>query len=213
MRKLSQYPHYSLSSGPSAATQVSGPLGPELHPFFSGTLRPATFTAGFHRSGRAMRPSNCIADPNNAMGVSAVAAGKHKSCQALSNKSTCKVKPKKTISVSVPSEDEEDGDSNYIAPAPMEVPTNINEDIEEAENANDKEYETLKAMADADHKGSAFSFSYRYSLTNSKFTCRQFTSKSKNDATADVCTIFHQDKEHKLPDSDKMGGSWCSLCL
>jgi hypothetical protein len=157
----------SLSSGPSAAAQVSGPSGPELHPFFSGTLRPATFAAGFRRSGRATRPSNRIADPDNAMGVTAVAAGKRKSGegQASSNKSTRNVKPKKSTYVSVPSEDEEDGDGNYIAPAPTEVPTDVDEDIEEAEDADDEEYETLKAMADADHKGSAFSFSYRYSLT------------------------------------------------
>ena len=37
--------------------------------------------------------------------------------------------------------------------------------------------------------------------------------KSKDDVTADVHTIFCWDKDHKIPDSDKTGGSWCSICL
>ena len=134
----------SLSSGLSAAAEVSGPSGPELHPFFSGTLQLATFSAGQRHSGRATCPSNCIVDPDNAMGVSAVAAGKHKA--SSSTRSTCNVKPKPNI-VSVPSEDEEDEeDDSYTAPALTEVPTNVDEE------ADDKEYEALKAMANADHK-------------------------------------------------------------
>ena len=133
----------SLSSGPSAAAEVSGPSGPELHPFFSGTLRPATFSAGQRRSGRATRPSNRIVDPDNAMGVSAVAAGKRKA--SSSTTSTRNVKPKPKI-VSVSDDEEDEEDDSYAAPAPTEVPTDIDEE------ADDEEYEALKAMADADHK-------------------------------------------------------------
>jgi hypothetical protein len=134
----------SLSSRPSAAAKVSGSSGPELHPFFSGTLRPATFSAGQRRSGRATRPSNRIVNPDNAMGVSAVAAGKRKA--SSSTTSTRNVKPKPKI-VSVLSEDEEDEeDDSYTAPALTEVPTDIDEE------ADNEEYEALKAMADADHK-------------------------------------------------------------
>lgn len=133
----------ALLSGLSVVAEVSGSDGPELHPFFSETLQLATFSAGQCRSGHATHPSNCIINPNNAMGVSAVATGKRK---ATSTRSTCNVKPKPKI-VSIPSEDEEDKeDDTYNAPMPTEVPTDINEE------ADDEEYETLKAMANVDHK-------------------------------------------------------------
>ena len=137
----------SLSST-SAVASTSGPSGPEVHPFFSGTLRPATFAAASRRSGRATRPSNRIADPDNVMGIVSVAAGKRKAaCKPIRN-----VKSKTTSTTSILSGDEEDQDENAegnYAPAPTEVSTDVDE---EAEVEDSEEYEVLKAMADADHK-------------------------------------------------------------
>lgn len=95
-----------------------------------------------------MRPPNHITDPNNVMGIVAVATGK---CKAAC-KPICNIKPKTTSTTSITSGDEEDQDEdtegNY-APAPTEVSTDIDE---EAEVKDSKEYEVLKAMADVDHK-------------------------------------------------------------
>jgi hypothetical protein len=146
MMKFSQYLHYHLDR--LWRQKFLGHRAQNLHPFFSGTLRPATFSAGQRRSGRATRPSNRIVNPDNAMGVSAVAAGKRKA--SSSTRSTRNIKPKPKI-VSVPSEDEEDEeDDSYTAPAPTEVPTDIDEE------ADNEEYEALKAMGNVDHKVSLF---------------------------------------------------------
>ncbi|KAG6822393.1 hypothetical protein H0H92_014074 [Tricholoma furcatifolium] len=60
--------------------------------------------------------------------------------------------------------------------------------------ATTEDYEDLKRMADNDHQAMHF--------------------KSKSDATADLRTIFSQDKEYKNPTTGKIqNGYWCKICL
>jgi hypothetical protein len=152
-----------------------------------------------------MRPSNRITDPNNVMGIVAVAAGKHKAvCKPIRN-----VKPKTTSTTSIPSGDEEDQDEdtegNY-APTPTEVLTDIDEEVKVEDS---EEYEVLKVMADVDHKV----LTLYYCCNHTNIIPQAIHIKSKDDATADIRTLFRRDKDYKIPDSDKTGGSWCSICL
>ncbi|KAF8261946.1 hypothetical protein EI94DRAFT_1705161 [Lactarius quietus] len=57
----------------------------------------------------------------------------------------------------------------------------------------DDNYESIKAMADADNAAATF--------------------KPPGERTADVCVIFHRDKEYVDPSTGKtVDGNWCLIC-
>ena len=62
----------SLSSASGPAVSGESETSHTLHPFFLGHAHaPAIFAAGSRRSGRAVRPSNHVVDPDNAMNSAA----------------------------------------------------------------------------------------------------------------------------------------------
>jgi hypothetical protein len=163
----------------------------KVHPFFSGEAPPAAS----RRSGRATRPSNRIVDPNNVMGHASAAQPKQK---APNDSSACRVIQKRCAPVDEGEldslESKSNSDSNH--PALMQPTHEGSTDIEELEDteAKQQQFASLKAMANADHEA--------------------IHTKSKEDATADVCTIFRWDREHKNPDTGLVQGRhWCKLCL
>ena len=62
----------SLSSASGPAVSGESETSHTLHPFFLGHAHtPAIFAAGSHCSGHAIRPSNRVVDPDNAMNSAA----------------------------------------------------------------------------------------------------------------------------------------------
>ena len=91
-----------------------------------------------------------------------------------------------------------------------------NADIDDAsdggtttEPGTSDDYEALKAMADADNLVCFPPFSrIAFSLIP-----QAMTFKTQKEHTADVCIIFHRDKEYTHPDTGKiLDGDWCLVC-
>jgi hypothetical protein len=129
------------TSDPGCAVNPDGSLkdASEIDWVFDKDDEAPLVAAGSRHSGHTIRPSSCIIDPNNAMGlVGSAAAGKQKAFQ----KSTHNVKPK-------PVESSEDEDDPYHKPTDVDKSHETEDAVDMDE---DEEYMSLKAMADADHK-------------------------------------------------------------
>jgi hypothetical protein len=135
-------------------------------------------------------------------------------------------KPPRKAKRTIHSDDEDDGgvvvdedvvvdddraaDPTYQDTGETEVDEPEGPDPEDTED-HEMGYTSLKAMADADHDVS-YLFMRLYS-SKPNFT-KAIHAKSKDDATADIRTIFRRDKENKNPDTNKTeAGYWCKLCL
>ena len=197
---------------------MSGPPGSShiLHPYFLGHASPAVQVAGSRRSSCASRPSNHVVDPDNAMNSAAetsstqkVGTGKRKA--PIHKSARCVIQ--KTIHISGDSNDDRSGSEGPTSSPPAHGKATDVEEIEDANAVSGQEYASLKAMADADHEVSAASTSNIVHFTH-VIMSKAIHAKSKSGATADVCTVFYRDKEHKNPDTAKVWDRhWCKICL
>jgi hypothetical protein len=200
----------SLSSASGPGPAVSEPESSQtLHPFFSGHAQaPAIFVAGSRRSGRTIRPSNRVVDPDNAMNSapgpskSKVTIGKRKA--PSTQKSSRRVVQKTDYMVhtttvhtsedsnddaiddnSDNSDDDRDSDPGHMPSGPCRPsqPTHgksTNIEATRSENVNsEQEYASLKAMADADHEVSITSSSTSKITQFTHLILRQSTESQK----------------------------------
>lgn len=136
----------------SGADSLTSDSSPQIHPFFSGCVKPATFVAGSRRSGRATRPSNRLADPDNVAGSSSArnskVIGKRK---ALNCDPSTRLVIQKIHTSASDDKSESDNESEDHTPArPMREEST---DVDEPKDAAGKlQYAVLQAMADADHE-------------------------------------------------------------
>ncbi|KAJ7075640.1 hypothetical protein B0H15DRAFT_791554 [Mycena belliarum] len=175
---------------------IAGPSttpSPPIHPLFSG-VRPLDRVAGVRRSsprrrsGRTLRPSARVADPNNA--ETTVGAGKRKAESVVSHPA-----PKKRLVVAADSSDvESDAESSDEH---MEAVETEAEDVAgeaEHEVIDVEQYESFKAMGDADHE-------------------HAITKTPRIDATADIRTVFQRVKDNKNARTGKLeDGAICLVC-
>jgi hypothetical protein len=197
-------------SSPAASSSSPSP-SQTVHPFFSGHAPPAI---SVRRSGRAIRPSNRVVDPDNAMNFatqSKVVTGKRKAPNQTESPRRVIQKAIHTIAESGnPDKDNSDGEDHTPSRSMRGELTDIA--IEDA--MSEQEYLSLKAMGDADHEVSGSLTTNFITLLTYVLTLEAIHLKAKRDATADIRTIFRREKEHKNPDTAKVqDGYWCKLCL
>jgi len=124
-----------------------------IHPFFTGHPAPAVMAAGSRRSGRAVRPSARIVDPDNAMNKPAGSSSAPKSSVASYKRNAPPSPPSRRITrkIDTDSSDEYDANDGDTSIAELSSQCLESSDAEQTENGTDK-YDTLQSMADTDHQ-------------------------------------------------------------
>lgn len=189
--------HDADDDRPMAPATTSSTVQPQ--PGLSATTLDSFVTKGpppARRSTHAARPSTKVIDPDNAM------ATKRKSSNALSPKPSRRLRQAST-------EPEEDNASEFEATESGS--TDMDEDDPVAVNPGE-EYEVTKALSNADRKVSVH---FSFWIIGSRFAIflKAMCTKSKEDRTADIHTIFEKTTDYIDPDTGKMlTGHYCLVC-
>ncbi|KAJ8457093.1 hypothetical protein ONZ45_g18454 [Pleurotus djamor] len=201
-------------SGPDADTQPAGSSRrssvdrppPPIHPLFSNATRAQVVGGARRASGRTLRPSARLIDPNNAEVQSGT--GKRKAGDTSPSLTRRRIFRHDSTASSngmqvddieemPPPETETETDTDYTRdPSEPEMDV-LPEDSQDAADDSDAEalYASAKAMADADRKMAK-------------------ESRSKQERSADIRTIFKADEKRVNPDTGKeQTGYWCKVCL
>jgi len=135
---------------PSSTTTASSSA--TIHPIFRGGLAPAVVVAGARRSGRAIRPSNRITDPDNAETLSSNITHKRKA----SGGTAASRRVNRKVTINSDDEGSTDGNENDdyepdFAEHPATTSDGEGGDTEPEEDF-DLAYASTKAMGDADRE-------------------------------------------------------------
>ncbi|EDR05966.1 uncharacterized protein LACBIDRAFT_329145 [Laccaria bicolor S238N-H82] len=187
---------------PDDETPISGPGAPpkpsSIHPFFSHSAPPSRIIAGAHCSTRTLRPSTRLVDPDNAESNASV---KRKANSSIDGHRVSQ-KTENSKSANEPGDNDSDDsfDDNDLPPLVAVEDFDEDEDKDEGDDVDvgtepgdEAEYRETLAMTLADQEAAM--------------------PRTKQDCTADVCTIFQKDNEHKNVDMGAMEkGNWCKVC-
>jgi hypothetical protein len=132
-------PSASTSSAPSTSSIPAD--NPKIHPFFTGQPPQGVMIAGSRRSGRAIRPSARILDPDNAMSAANPTSAASSKRKAPASSPLRRVAPR--------IDTDEDGSETDAAGLSVHPSSEVSE-AEDLGEMTDK-YEALQAMADTDH--------------------------------------------------------------
>ncbi|KAF5370479.1 hypothetical protein D9615_009743 [Tricholomella constricta] len=164
---------------------------PPVHPFFNGGEAPAVSVASSRRSGRALRPSIRLRDPDNneppARGTSAL---KRAASNSVSSPST-----RRKVTDSDDSSDEFQDVENGTGGDTEEEGQDEGVDEEDEEDTGlEDRFACVKAMADSNREALAL------------------TAGRKEDRTADVRTIFTKQQRINPATNETEDGHLCKLC-
>ena len=147
--KDDEIPMAAVSSSTSFNTvQVAAPSSKGIHPFFARKTAAAVVVASSRRSGRTMRPSTCLTDPDNAMNSPCSSSNsvstRTQNSMTQKRKAASPASSRCVIRRVVNSEDEGE--------APItDGEGGDTEAVESDAEATTVEFEALQAMADVDH--------------------------------------------------------------
>ena len=187
-------PDDDIPMAPMTATLPSMVQGPSVTTLDSFVTKVAPAA---HRSACAPRPSAKVIDPDNAMTLK---------CKASNTGSTNPSRRRCQASPESESEEATEPDPTPTDTEDEPDPTDIEDDDEDLIDPNTA-YEESKVLGDADREVRVHFFSYGPSLTLYK----AMGAKTKDDCTADVCTIFKKVKEKIHPKTGKKIAKHCCL--
>ena len=209
--KDDEIPMAGASSSTSFNTvQVAAPSSKGIHSFFEQKTAAAVVVAGSRRSGRTMRPSTRLTDPDNAMNgprsSSNSVTTRTQNGMTQKRKAASPASSRRVIRRVVNSEDEGE--------APItDGEGGDTEALESDAEATAVEFEALQAMADVDHAVSVSAQDYWYTLMSLP-PLQAIRGRNVQDSTADLRTIFKGEKQYNNPDNGKIqDGHWCKVCL
>lgn len=165
-----------------------------IHPLFQSSSIPGIKVAGSRCSNRATRPSARAIDPDNAEALASTTGKRVRKAPVLS----CRISRK------VVESDHQTSQSDSGSHGSL---TEQDQDGEGTDHIED--FNRLQMMADTDH---AVCVPIIFVTSNSTIDFQALNSCSKSDRTADVRTIFRQDKEHKNESGAPQPGHWCKIC-